>query len=93
MQLGQFTLKRLFAATALIAVGMALLSYVLRIGLISIPLFVTLACWFGGFAAIGAGLSMPFRQTRNGTALGVVVAFVVGACLFCAYAYHEYRYS
>ena len=68
-----FSLKRLFASTALIAVGLAVMVRVVQVtGLyhwvIDFPV-----CFFAG-ALLGAGALAPFRRMGLGAAIGLALS-------------------
>jgi hypothetical protein len=69
----QFSLKRIFGATTLIALGTAL-----AVSLLTPPypdiggLFVT---WSIAGSLLGAGIFVPFKRTAMGTILGAIVPY------------------
>jgi hypothetical protein len=69
----RFTIKRLLAAVALIAVGCGMLG---AIRYVSAP-FISLAIWIAAGAVIGAGILTPFHRMRLGIATGIVAGFAV----------------
>ncbi len=81
----QFSLKRLFASTALVAGGLAIVvslstyQYDVRPSLRDI---ITALLWLCGGMMIGAGLLLPFRRTTLGLVLGFVVQFLLLAVAF-----------
>lgn len=64
----QFSLKRLFAAVTLIALGMAAAVYAQRA---PIPPFEVLRVASGGL--IGGGLFTPFKRTPMGVLFGMTI--------------------
>ena len=74
--MGQFSLRRLFVATSLIACGCGALVYLFRSGDQVPPMSILqVACAFGGGPLIGAGVLTPIKLPILGAFLGFV-AFI-----------------
>jgi hypothetical protein len=81
----QFSLKRLMASTAIIAVGCAMIGEALRQSTMEMPRhFLPLFfLWFMGGVFVGAGMLYPFRRSK----LGGVLGFFIQVPTFLALAY------
>ena len=78
----QFTLRRLFAAVTLIALGVAALALVLRtntavVGEDYIGNRLAFPLWIGGGSLIGAGIFMPFHKTWLGLIIGLLIQIAI----------------
>jgi hypothetical protein len=74
----RYSLKRLFASTTLIAVGLACVIVAYR-SLIEEKQIdrLSIVLWIGGGVMIGAGALIPFRMTLFGVAIGFVVQLLL----------------
>jgi hypothetical protein len=77
--LPKYSLQQLLLSVSFIAIGISLLTWLIRnapLGpeLSDIPIYIF--CWFGGGSFIGAGLCAPFQQARKGAVYGVLVQFL-----------------
>jgi len=73
------SLRRGLAALSMIAIGFLLLAWLIRhspLGpeLSDLPAYIL--CWFGGGAAIGAGIGHFFKRAWRGALYGIVIQFL-----------------
>jgi hypothetical protein len=80
----QFSLLRLFASVAMIAVGLAALFAVLRTH--DLEQWVAIPLWISGGALVGAGLFAPFHKTMLGAIVGLSIQIVLLAMLYSRFS-------
>lgn len=71
---GMLSLKRLLAATMLIAAGVGMIAAVFQF---TLPAWYGLPLWFLGGILIGTGLLTPFRRASLGAILGFLLQVVI----------------
>ncbi len=80
MKAPRFTIRQLFASTALIAIGLALIVYLLRVQLnVDPPLndWVAGTLWLIGGTLLGAGVLTPIDRALIGASVGLFVQLVL----------------
>jgi len=68
----RFSIKDLFLATTLVAIGAGLNYYFGILGPRPLPFAVTLLIWLSVGPIIGAGLGILFKKIKTGAGLGFV---------------------
>jgi hypothetical protein len=78
-----FTLKDAMLGMALVAVGLTLEILYFRYGrILELGILADFYCFFGGAAAIGAGLLAPFHEKAPGVLIGLGLAVCYLVFLF-----------
>lgn len=81
----KFSLRDLFLATTMIAIGTGGMlvvetTYTAR----TYGLYVTLGLWFASGALIGAGILFPFKKAALGAIVGYLITWLISSVLMWA---------